>query len=96
MESNNNILEKYNQLKQDYDNLLKDKEELEGKLKKYTAPERNKRYYEAHKEEVKKKVKEYKEQQKDKIKKTESTKEQRKDYNRRAYLKRKEQLVNSS
>ena len=38
--------------------LLNELEETKIKLKKYTAPARNKRYYEAHKEEVKEKVKE--------------------------------------
>jgi len=67
--------------------LLKDKiNELTEHLKKYTAPKRNKKFYENHKEEIIKKVMEYKEKNKDKKADPEKIKE----YNRRAYLKRKE------
>lgn len=89
MEPNNDLLEKYNQLKLDYDNLLKEKEALEVRLKKYTAPERKKKFYEVHKEEIKQKVKEHRE--KTGYKPT-VTDEKRKEYNRRAYLKRKEKM----
>ncbi len=42
--------------------LLKEKiNELTEHLKKYTAPQRNKKFYENHKEEIIKKVMEYKE-----------------------------------
>lgn len=55
--------------------------ELEEKLKKYSNPKRNKTFYENHKEEIKKMTREYRKNlDKDKIK----------EYNRRAYLKRKE------
>ena len=67
--------------------LLKEKiNELTEHLKKYTAPKRNKKFYENHKEEIIKKVMEYKEKNKDK----KSDLEKIKEYNRRAYLKRKE------
>ena len=67
--------------------LLKEKiNELTEHLKKYTAPKRNKKFYENHKEEIIKKVIEYKEKNKDKKQDPEKIKE----YNRRAYLKRKE------
>ena len=67
--------------------LLKEKiNELTEHLKKYTAPKRNKKFYENHKEEIIKKVMEYKEKNKDK----KSNPEKIKEYNRRAYLKRKE------
>ena len=67
--------------------ILKEKiNELTEHLKKYTAPKRNKKFYENHKEEIIKKVKEYKEKNKDK----KSDPEKIKEYNRRAYLKRKE------
>jgi undecaprenyl pyrophosphate synthase len=67
--------------------LLKEKiNELTEHLKKYTAPKRNKKFYENHKEEIIKKVMEYKEKNKDK----KSDPEKIKEYNRRAYLKRKE------
>ncbi len=73
--------------------LLKEKiNELTEHLKKYTAPKRNKKFYENHKEEIIKKVMEYKEKNKDKKQDPEKIKE----YNRRAYLKRKEKnTVNS-
>lgn len=89
MEYNNDLLEKYNKLKQDYDNLSKGKEDLELRLKKYTAPERKKKFYENHKEEIKQKVKDYK------IKtgyKPQVSEEKQREYNRRAYLKRKEKI----
>ena len=67
--------------------LLKEKiNELTEHLKKYTAQQRNKKFYENHKEEIIKKVMEYKEKNKDKKQDPEKIKE----YNRRAYLKRKQ------
>jgi len=65
--------------------------ELKEHLKKYTAPKRYKKYYENHKEELLQKNKEY-------IKKTNYFEnyeytvlpDKRKEYNKRAYLKRKE------
>ena len=67
--------------------LLKEKiNELTEHLKKYTAPKRNKKFYENHKEEIIKKVMEYKEKNKNKKQDPEKIKE----YNRRAYLKRKQ------
>ena len=58
-------------------------------LKKYTAPSNMKKYYENHKEEIKKKVKEYKER-------TNYTtpKDVIKERNKRAYQKRKEKIEN--
>jgi hypothetical protein len=53
--------------------------ELEEKLKKYTAPARNKKYYENNKEIILEKQKEYV-----------VTTEKKKEYARRAYLKMKE------
>ncbi len=71
--------------------LLKDKiNELTEHLKKYTSPKRNKKYYENHKEEIINKAMIYKEKHKDKKPDPEKIKE----YNRRAYLKRKEKLNN--
>ena len=58
--------------------------ELEERLKKYTAPARSKTYYENHKEELLEKMKKYK-----------PTPEQIKERNKKAYLKRKEQMENS-
>ena len=60
--------------------------ELEEHLKKYTAPQRNKKFYENHKEEIIKKVMDYKEKNKNKKQDPEKIKE----YNRIAYLKRKQ------
>lgn len=60
---------------------------LKEHLKKYTAPTRSKIYYENHKEEVIQKVKHYKETTQYKYI---STPEQKKEYNKKAYLKRKD------
>jgi hypothetical protein len=51
--------------------------ELEEKLKKYTAPARHKKYYETHKDEILGKQKEYV-----------VSSEKKKEYARRAYLKK--------
>ena len=77
--------EEYNETinKLETDNLL-----LKEHLKKYTAPKRNKKFYENHKEEIIKKVKEYKEKNKSKKPDPEKIKE----YSRRAYLKKKLKL----
>lgn len=62
--------------------------ELKEKLKKYTAPKRNKTFYENHKEEIIKKNKEYIKKNKDNLKKPDP--EKIKEYNKRAYEKRKQ------
>jgi hypothetical protein len=77
-----------------YENLLIQFNELKIKLKNYTAPKRNKTFYENHKDEIIQKVKEYR-------KKTGyinySTPEQRKEYNKKAYEKRKfKKLLNNT
>jgi len=56
-------------------------------LKKYTSPSNMKKYYENHKEEIKQKVKEYKENTNYVV-----PKEVIKERNKRAYQKRKEKL----
>lgn len=62
-------------------------------LKKYTAPTSSKVYYEKNKEAHKQRVKEY--QQRTNYKSDyKPTPEQKKEYNRREYLKRKEKLNN--
>jgi hypothetical protein len=70
------------------------KEELQSTkehLKKYTAPASRREYYERNKEKEKQRAKEY--QQKTNYKSDyKSTPEQKKEYNRREYLKRKENL----
>lgn len=68
-------------LKQENEDLKKRVAELEEHLKKYTAPARSKTYYENHKEELLEKMKKYK-----------PTPEQIKEKNRKAYLKRKEKM----
>lgn len=62
--------------------------ELKEKLKKYTAPKRNKTFYENHKEEIIKRNKEYIQKNKDNLKKPDP--EKIKEYNKRAYEKRKQ------
>jgi hypothetical protein len=80
------ILEEENKLLKD--ELVKTKEHL----KKYTAPSNMKKYYESHKEEIKQRVREYKQ-------KTNYDSnlpaEKKKEYNRTAYLNRKNKLGNS-
>ena len=66
------------------------KEELDATkahLKRYTAPEGRKEYYENNKERIREQI--YKSREKTGYM---STPEQRKEYNKRAYLKRKERL----
>ena len=73
-----NNLEFVNQeLKKENDTLKLEIQKLKEHLKKYTAPESNKIYYEKHKEEHKKRVKEY------------LTPERRKEYNKNYYEKKK-------
>ncbi len=60
---------------------------LKDKLKKYTAPERSKTYYQAHKEDILIKKKEASTKQ-DPI----QSKERRKEINKKAYQKRKEKM----
>ena len=75
--------------------LLKNKQleeennELKEKLKKYTAPKRSKNYYENHKEEVIKKVKEYREKTNYHY---EISSDKKKEYARTAYLNKKEKI----
>ena len=70
-------------LKQENEELKSKIIELEERLKKYTAPQRSKTYYETHKEELLEKMKKYKQ-----------TPEQIKERNKKAYLKRKEKMDN--
>ena len=60
---------------------------LKEKLKNYTAPKRSKKFYETHKEEIKQKVREYKEKTNYN---SNIPKEKKQEYNKRAYLKKKE------
>ncbi len=78
-----NLLLKYEKLQEEYELKIN---ELKEHLKKYTAPSRNKKYYENHRDEIIQKSKEYKE-------KTGNKKvvlpEKIKEYNKKAYEKRK-------
>ena len=70
--------EKENQLlKMEIERLNKELEETKEHLKKYTSPERNKKYYNEHKKEIIAKQKP-------------TSSEKRKEYNRNSYLRRKE------
>ena len=78
---NNEELIKENLLLKEEVDLLKEK------LKNYTAPKRSKKFYETHKEEIKQKVREYKEKTNYN---SNIPKEKKQEYNKRAYLKKKE------
>jgi len=84
----------------DKDNRIKELEERNAQLesvlqatkehlKKYTAPASSKVYYEKNKELVKERVKKCREKNKN-INKYVSSPEQRKEYNKQAYLRRKQ------
>ena len=77
----NKLLEE--ELQKTKDELIQTKEHL----KKYTAPASSKIYYDKHKELVKERVKKCREKTVYK-----STPEQRKEYNKLSYLRRKEKL----
>jgi len=73
------IMDEFEVIKKENEELRNKVLELEEKLKKYTAPARSKTYYENHKEELLDKMKKYK-----------PSPEQIKERNKKAYLKRKE------
>ena len=66
------LLEKYEELKRVYDELIMELESTKEHLKRYTAPSRKKTYYENHKEELKEKSRNFV-----------VSKEKKKEYNRR-------------
>jgi hypothetical protein len=78
-----NLLLKYEKLKEEYELKIN---ELKEHLKKYTAPSRNKKYYENHRDEIIQKSKEYKEKT---VNKKVVSPEKIKEYNKKAYEKRK-------
>ena len=83
--------EKIKEMEEHISNLETELQATKEHLKKYTAPASSKVYYEKHKEAQKQRVKEY--QQRTNYKSDyKSTPEQKKEYNRREYLKRKEKL----
>jgi hypothetical protein len=63
-----------------YDKLLIEHNELKDKLKKYTSPERNKKYYEKNKEKIIEKVR---------ANQKKSSSEKIKEYNKKSYQNRK-------
>lgn len=73
------LLQKNKQLEQENMSLKKELEETKERLKKYTAPQRHKTYYENHKEEILTKQKSYV-----------ISSEKKKEYARKAYLNKKE------
>jgi hypothetical protein len=80
----NEMLQKQNNELQKQNEALKlELEKVNEHLKKYTAPNRRKKYYGAHKEEIIKKAVEYNKNHK-------RSKEKMQEYNKRAYLRRKE------
>ena len=86
----NELLKSFEEIKAENNELKIKNDELSTHLKKYTAPKRNKNYYENHKEEIIEKVKEYKEKTGyDKKPPPEKIKE----YSKRAYEKRKQKLL---
>ena len=72
-----NFVEENKLLKIEIETLQKELNDTKEKLKKYTAPERNKKYYSLHKEEIISNQKPV-------------SSEKRKEYNRISYLRRKE------
>ena len=83
-------MDKDERIKELEDENAKLKDELQTTkehLKKYTAPSYKKEYYEKNKEAIKERVKKCREKTNYK-----STPEQRKEYNRISYLRRKEKL----
>jgi len=78
--------EEINELKHEIEKLKIKNIELEEKLKSYTNPTRNKKYYEKNSDIVKEKAKSYME----KIKETNP--EKLKEWRHNAYIKRKEKL----
>ena len=79
--------EKIKEILEENAKLKEELQETKEHLKKYTAPASRKVYYERNKEKEKQRAKEYKEKTNYK-----STPEQRKEYNKISYLRRKEKL----
>lgn len=79
------------ELEKQNEQLKNELEETKAHLKRYTAPASSKKYYQEHKEEHKQRVREYQQRTNYKSEcKYKPSAEQRKEYNRRAYLKKKE------
>lgn len=78
MENIDIIKKENNELKEKLLILEKENEDLKLHLKKYTAPSRNKKYYDTHKEELLNKMKE-----------NPISSDKKKEYNKNYYLKKK-------
>jgi len=85
--STEEIIKENQALKEELEKIKSDLMETMNKLKNYTAPKRSKKFYEVHKEEIKQKVREYKEKTNYN---SNIPKEKKQEYNKRAYLKKKE------
>lgn len=79
------LLKENQLLKETNENLIKMLNETKEHLKKYTAPQCKKAYYEKNKEEIKQKTKEYRQTY-------QPTEEQKKKWARTAYLNKKAKL----
>ncbi len=86
---NSKLKEEILTLNNENNKLIDENKQLKERLKKYTAPTRNKTYYENHKEEIKEKVKEYKTKNGYKKPPPEKVKE----YSKKAYEKKKQKLL---
>jgi hypothetical protein len=75
------LLQKNKILEEENEKLKIELDQIKEHLKKYTAPKRNKKFYNEHKEELLQKMKEHP-----------ISSEKRKEYNKKYYLKKKEQL----
>jgi len=87
--NNEELIKEINILKVELEKTKNELVETKEHLKKYTAPSNMKKYYQNHKEEIIKRVKEYKEKNNYK---PNIDKEKRKEYNKIAYQKRKEKM----
>jgi len=89
-----NLLLEFNKTKEEYINKINiietENKELSNHLKKYTAPDRSKKYYENNKEIINQKNKDYKE--KTNYYKNLSS-DKKKEYSKRAYEKKKQKLL---
>lgn len=80
------LINENKKLKENNEKLEKELEETKEHLKKYTAPQCKKAYYEKNKDEIKQKIKEYRQN-------NQPTEEQKKKWARTAYLKKKEKIT---
>ena len=87
--NNEELIKEINILKGELEKTKNELVETKEHLKKYTAPSRSKTYYENHKDEIIKRVKEHKQKTNYTY---EVSPEKRKQYNKIAYQKRKEKI----